>query len=74
MAHSFSIILLFAGGVKYGKKSFMVVLAYYLDTLLHGSEGEKYALYDTDRDYPLEIKERLDSLDAASRRVCKRAI
>ena len=52
----------------------MVVLAYYLDTLLHGSEGEKYALYDTDRDYPLEIKERLDSLDAASRRVCKRAI
>lgn len=29
---------------------------YYLDKLLFGSKEEKYALYDSDRDYPLSIK------------------
>lgn len=47
---------------------------YYLDTLLFGSEKEKYSLYDSDRDYPLSIKKRLDDLDIVSRNVNKRAI
>ena len=47
---------------------------FYLDKLLFGSKEEKYALYDTDRYYPLSIKNRLDSLDAVSRRACKKAI
>ena len=44
---------------------------YYLDQLLFGSEKEKRAVYDTDRDYPLTIKIRLDSLDTVSRKVSK---
>ena len=44
---------------------------YYLDRLLYGSENEKRAIYETDRDYPLTIKIRLDSLDTISRKACK---
>ena len=44
---------------------------YYLEQLLYGSENEKRACYETDRDYPLAIKIRLDSLDTVSRKACK---
>ena len=44
---------------------------YYLDRLLHGSENEKRAIYETDRDYPLTIKIRLDDLDTVSRKASK---
>ena len=44
---------------------------YYLDQLLCGSENAKRACYDMDRDYPLVIKNRLDSIDAISRKVSK---
>ena len=44
---------------------------YYLDQLLFGSENDKRACYDMDRDYPLVIKNRLDSIDAISRKVSK---
>ena len=44
---------------------------YYLEQLLFGSENDKRACYDLDRDYPLTVKERLDKLDTVSRKVCK---
>ena len=44
---------------------------YYLDQLLFGSENDKRACYDMDRDYPLVIKNRLDSIDVVSRKVSK---
>ena len=44
---------------------------YYLEQLLFGSENDKRACYDLDRDYPLTVKKRLDKLDAFSRKVCK---
>ena len=47
---------------------------YYLDQLLFGTEKEKRACYDLDRDYPLTIKNRLDKLDAVSRKAPKRAV
>ena len=47
---------------------------YYLDKLLFGSKEEKYALYDSDRDYPLSIKNRLDSLDTVSRKAYRKVI
>ena len=47
---------------------------YYLDQLLYGTEKEKRACYDLDREYPQRIKKRLDKLDAVSRKEPKRAI
>ena len=44
---------------------------YYLDQLLFGSENDKRACYDMDRDYPLVIKNRLDSIDVVSRKISK---
>ena len=47
---------------------------YYLDQLLYGSENERRACYETDRDYPLSIKNRLDSLDTVSRKAYRKVI
>ena len=47
---------------------------YYLDQLLYGTDKEKFECYDVDRDYPLTIKARLDSLDTVSRKASKRAM
>ena len=44
---------------------------YYLDQLLYGTDKDKYECYDVDRDYPLTIKARLDSLDTVSRKAPK---
>ncbi len=44
---------------------------YFLDQLLYGTENEKRAMYETDRDYPLTVKIRLDSLDTVCRNAFK---
>lgn len=47
---------------------------YYIETLILGSKDEIQELYENDREYPVKIKKRLDSLDTVSRNSFKRAI
>ncbi len=47
---------------------------YCVDTLLFGSEQEKRNFYETDREYVLGIKKRLDKIKMQSRSIKKKAI
>ncbi len=40
----------------------------FLETLEHGFDDEKRALYENEREYVRKIKERLGQLDAVSRK------
>ena len=46
---------------------------YYLSKLL-GSESDRLEIYEMDKDYPMRIKKRLDSLDAVSRKAYRKVI
>ena len=40
----------------------------FFETLEHGFDDEKMALYENEREYVRKIKERLEQLDAVSRK------
>ena len=46
---------------------------YYLSKLL-GAESDRREIYEMDKDYPMRIKKRLDSLDAVSRKAYRKVI
>ena len=46
---------------------------YYISKLL-GSQGDRREIYEMDKDYPMRIKKRLDSLDAVSRKAYRKVI
>ena len=46
---------------------------YYLSKLL-GAESDRREIYEMDKDYPMTIKKRLDSLDAVSRKAYRKVI